>query len=76
MEMKRVFKAKDDFGGYIEVQVLEHNNEVPEDLIWWHIKKSDGEEYGLCMTTGEAVLMAEGLLKGVNKLRTYNFPKS
>ena len=72
--MKRVFKVKDDYGGYIEVQVLEHNNQVAEDLIWLHLKKSDGEEYGLSTTTGEAVLMAEGLLRGVNELRTYNFP--
>ena len=75
--MKKVFKVKDDYGGYIEVQVLNHNNKVPEDLIWLHIKKSDKdteEEMGFCMTTGEAILVAEGLLAAVNKLRTYKFP--
>ena len=73
--MKRVFRIKDAYGGYIEVHVLKHNNEVPEDLIWLHFKKGDGEENGWCMSTGEAILISEGLLSAVNTLKTYIIPK-
>ena len=73
--MKKVFKFKDDYGGYVEVSVLNHNNQVSEDLIWLHLCKSDKEEMGFCMTTAEAVIISEGLLKAVNKIGTYEFPE-
>ncbi len=62
--MKQIFKEKDKEGGLIEICLL-------EDLVWLHTKTSDGEENGMYMTTGEAVLIAEGLLKAVNNLKTY-----
>ena len=69
--MKQIFKEEDKAGGFIEVCLLDHNNKVPEDLVWLHVKTSDKKENGMCMTTGEAVLIAEGLLKAVNELKTY-----
>ena len=72
MVVNKVFSKKDRGKGFIEVYILEHNNQVSEDLIWLHMKGK--EEGGFCMTTGEAVLIAEGLLKAVNKLKTYEFP--
>jgi len=42
--MKRIWRVKDDGGGFIEVQILERNNVVPEDLIWLHFKTGKGHK--------------------------------
>jgi len=70
--MKKIYSIKDDSGGYIEVNLLKRNNIQPLDLIWLHLKSDD--EFGFCMTSGEATIIAEGLLSAVNKLKTYDLP--
>ena len=66
--MKKIFEKKDSCGGFIEVQLLDHNNKVPEDLIWLHVKSVDDGENGIVMTKEEALLIASGLKKAVKDL--------
>ena len=42
--MKKIWKVKDNQRGFIEVQILERNNVVPEDLIWLHFKTEKGHK--------------------------------
>ena len=64
--MRKIYRKKDKYGGYLEVQLLDRNNENPDDVIWLHLKNK--EEQGFVMTKLEALLIVEGLIKAVNEL--------
>ena len=66
--MKRIYRINDKVGGFIEVQILKRNNEVPEDLIWLHVgsvskkgKEKILEENGISMKPMEAHKIICGL---------------
>ena len=63
--MKKIYRIRDNFGGMIEVQVLTRNNKVPEDLIWLHFKKKDGED-GWLMKPDEARCVIQGLFLAID----------
>ena len=63
--MKRIFRQKDKKGNFIEVQILDRNNEVAEDLIWLHWKK-EKDENGLVMKPCEARIIIAGLFLAID----------
>lgn len=77
--MKRVHRKTDKFGGFIEVQVLKRNNEVPEDIIWLHVgsvKDKILTENGISMKPWEAHDIICGLHKALDYIiDTYKLNK-
>ena len=67
--MKRIYRIKDELGGYIEVQLLNRNNEVAEDLIWLHVKNGKTkEENGISMKPEEARVIIHGLFLAIDEI--------
>ena len=64
--MKKIFRVKDNYGGMIEVQVLDRNNKVAEDLIWLHWKRKGEKENGCVMKPDEARFMIQGLFLAID----------
>ncbi len=60
--MKRVFRARDKYKGFLEVCRLKHNNRRKNDLIWLHWRDYLGKnENGITITKDEAKLIIQGL---------------
>ena len=66
--MKRIYRVRDDFGGKIEVYLLNKNNKVPEDLIWLHIKRKGVEEVDLTMKPDEARYIIHALFLAIDAI--------
>ena len=66
--MKRIWRERDKHGGFLEVQVLDRNNEVPEDLIWLHVRsgKNKKNENGISMKPWEALSIIRGLFLAID----------
>lgn len=66
--MKKIYRERDKFGGLLEVQVLRRNSDVPEDLIWLHVKrgKSKRNEVGFTMKPWEAHSIIRGLFLAID----------
>ncbi len=84
--MKKIYKITDKNGSFIEVQLLNRNNEIPEDLIWLHCKKKKDkkwiDEWGVCIKPDEARIIIHGLFLAIDqiiedyKLEKFKVPQS
>ncbi len=60
--MKKIFKVKDKYKGFIEFYKLKNNNRRKNDLIWIHWKDYLGKnENGITITKDEAKYFIQGL---------------
>ena len=60
--MKRVFRIKDKYKGFLEVYRLKRNNRRKNDLIWLHWQDYSGKnESGIAITKDEAKWIIQGL---------------
>ena len=66
--MKRIWRERDKEGGGLEIQVLRSNNEIPEDLIWLHVRRGKGKknEVGFTMKPWEAHSIIRGLFLAID----------
>lgn len=70
--MKKIYKITDKTGSFIEIQLLDRNNKVPEDLIWLHgqkwKRKKMVNEWGITMKPDEARIIIHGLFLAIDQI--------
>ena len=66
--MKNIFRVRDNFGGVIQVMLLEGNSEVPEDLIYVRLKRRKEKEVGFIVKPCEARYIIHGLFLAIDQI--------
>ena len=74
--MKRVFRERDKYGGLLEVNLLDRNNQTPNDLIYVRLRRAKRKgkkrrgiekELGFVLTAWEAFDLMRGLFLGIDE---------